>query len=91
MVEQQVAQLVGDPLTERQIDPARVVDVEAKTVRSRVLERDQLDARIELRKSLLYLGLKVVHLSFCLLRAEKKVGQAHSSTRCWTWKSLEPV
>ena len=42
---EQVAQLVGDALAERQVDAVRVVDVEPQRLGGRALERDQLDAR----------------------------------------------
>ena len=81
VVDQQVAQLVGHPLAEPQVDPVGVIDEEPQAVGSRVLQRDQLDRRIELAEPSLYVRLEVSHCLCDAIRAEKKVGQAHFSTR----------
>ena len=47
---EQVAELVGDPLAERQVDPIRMVDVKPQRLGGRALERDQLDLGIEVPK-----------------------------------------
>ena len=71
-----MAEVLGDPFAERQIDPVGVVDEEAQRFGSGALDGDQIELRIELTELLLDVVLEVFHL----IRGEKKVGQAHFST-----------
>jgi hypothetical protein len=45
VVHEQVAQVRGDPLAQRQIHPARVVDEQAQPLGPHLLARQQLDLR----------------------------------------------
>ena len=42
--------MMGDPFTERQIDPVGVVDEEAQHLVARLLDGDQVDFRVKLEK-----------------------------------------
>ena len=77
--------MLGDPFAERQVDARRVVDEDAQSLFARLLERDQVERRIELGELLLNVVLGGLS---CLVRGEKKVGQAHFSIRMGT-KKLE--
>src|SRR3954451_3035289 len=61
---EQVAQVVGHALAERQIHAARVVDVQAKPLARRLVQRDQLDLGIQLAKPVFDLPSKLVQISF---------------------------
>ena len=69
--------MLGDPLAERQVDAVGVVDEDAQGLGPGALQRDQVELRVELGE--LLLDVLLGGLS-CLVRAEKKVGQAHFST-----------
>jgi len=46
----QVAEMVGDPLAERQVDSIGVVDEEAQRFVAGLLDGEQIDVRVELGK-----------------------------------------
>ena len=69
---------MGDPFAEREIDPVGVVDEEAQRLAARLLDGDQVDLR---SSSESWLWMSVCRsLIGAVLRAVKKVGQAHFST-----------
>jgi hypothetical protein len=61
-----VVELVRHALAEREVDTVGMVDVQAKSLGSRLVKRDQLDRRIEVAQPLLDLPLKFVQSSFRL-------------------------
>jgi len=69
----------GNPFAERQIDTLGVVDEKAQRFGSRLLDGNQVKLGIELGELLLDVVFEVWHAWFCLVRDEKKVGQAHFS------------
>src|SRR5436305_3779737 len=81
--------MFGDPLAKPEIDAVRVVQEKAQRVRCGLLQRDQLDPRIELGEAAFNGLLNVLHRVISPIRAEKRVGQAHSSTRVYDVEQLE--
>src|SRR5258705_8734040 len=69
----------GNAFAERKIDALGVVDEEAQRFGPRLLDGDQVELGVELGKLLLDVVFEVWHAGFCLVRDEKKVGQAHFS------------
>lgn len=65
----------GHPFAEGEVDALGMVDEQAQRLASRLLEGNQVKARVDLPELALDVILQVFHSN----RSEKKVGQAHFS------------
>ena len=74
VVGQQVVEVLRHPFAERQIDPLGVVDEEPQRFVAGLLDGDEIELGVELGQLLLDV---VLGGRSCLVRGEKKVGQAH--------------
>jgi hypothetical protein len=71
-----------NPFAKGQVDALRMVDEEAQGLGPRLLEGNEVKLGIELCELLLNAVFEVFHAFSgrkCLIRGEKKVGQAHFS------------
>ena len=76
VVGEEVAEVLGDPFAERQVDAPGVIDEKAQGLGARALDSDQVEAPNRVRLAAAECSARG---QSCLVRGEKKVGQAHFS------------